>query len=98
MVAQSFVLQPFIYLPTFFAVNAYVRRWSADELERRVRSDFLPTLGRIWVFWTPAVCFAFGKLPKHQQAVFFAAFGCVWNVVLSLTTNPTKRASRTNVQ
>ena len=38
-----------------------------------------------------AVLYAFGRLPKRQQAVFFAGVGFAWNVILSLITNPIAR-------
>ena len=91
---QTFVLQPFIYLPTFYSVTTLVRRWSADEAYARVRADYWPTLTRIWLFWTPAVLYAFGRLPKRQQAVYFAGVGFAWNVVLSLISNPGPRLKR----
>ena len=93
---QSFVLQPFIYLPTFYTVTAITRHWTTDELVTRVRDTYAGTLGRIWVFWTPSVIFAFGWLPVRQQAVFFAGVGFAWNVVLSLFSNPTAHVAATS--
>ena len=92
---QSFILQPFIYLPTFYTVTALTRHWSPDELVKRVQDTYTATLGRIWVFWTPSVIFAFGWLPMRQQAVFFAGVGFAWNVVLSLFSNPTAQVAAT---
>ena len=85
---QSTVMQPFIYLPTFFAVTAVVRRWSPEQALLKVRADYVRTLQGLWIFWTPCVVYAFGRLPKRQQAVFFAGVGFAWNVVLSLISNP----------
>ena len=91
VVLQTFVLQPFIYLPTFYTTNAIVRKWSPRDAFQRARSEYLSTLTNIWLFWTPAVLYAFGRLPKRQQAVFFAGVGFAWNVILSLITNPIAR-------
>ena len=71
------------YLPTFYATNAIVRRWSAAEAVEHVRGEFVGTLTKLWLFWTPTVVFAFGALPVRRQAVFFAGIGFAWNVVLS---------------
>jgi hypothetical protein len=64
-------MQPLIYLPTFYTVTAVVRKWSLDETVRKVRSEYTTTLQSLWLFWTPCVIYAFGRLPKRQQAVFF---------------------------
>ena len=85
---QSAVLQPFIYLPMFYTVSAIVRRWSWEDARVRVSTEYASTLGRIWIFWTPAVLYAFGWLPQRQQAVFFAGVGFCWNCVLSMISNP----------
>ena len=81
---QSSVLQPFIYLPTFYSVNTLVRGWTLSEAMEHVQAEYAATLCRIWVFWTPAVVYTFARLPKHQIAVFFAGVGFAWNCVLSL--------------
>jgi hypothetical protein len=94
---QSAILQPLIYLPTFYTVTALVRGWSADEARAKVSAEYAPTLTKIWVCWTPAVLYAFGWLPKHQQSVFFAGFGFCWNVVLSLISNPQSHRDRLRV-
>jgi hypothetical protein len=85
---QSSVLQPMIYLPTFFTVTAIVRRWSPEEALCRVRQEYAPTLTRLWAFWTPSVIFAFKLLPVRQQSIFFAGIGFAWNVLLSCFSNP----------
>ena len=78
-------------------VTALVRGWSADEARAKVSAEYAPTLTKIWVCWTPAVLYAFGWLPKHQQSVFFAGFGFCWNVVLSLISNPQSHRDRLRV-
>ena len=83
VVLQSIIMQPFIYLPSFYATNALVRKWSVSETVEHVRGAYLPTLSKVWLFWTPSVVFAFGWLPVRQQAVFFAGIGFCWNCVLS---------------
>ena len=91
---QSTILQPFIYLPTFYSVTSIVRGWSPTEAYVKVREAYPGTLVRLWMFWTPCVVYTFGWLPVRQQAVFFSGVGFAWNVVLSLTqsglfaTNP----------
>ena len=60
-----------------------MRRWSVAEAAEHVRAGYADTLRRLWLFWTPSVCFAFGVLPLRLQAVFFAGVGFAWNVVLS---------------
>lgn len=85
---QSGVLQPFIYLPTFFAVTALANRNTVEQACQRVRDDYGATLGRLWLFWTPSVIFAFKLLPVRQQAVFFSGMGLTWNVILSCLANP----------
>ena len=87
---QSSILQPFIYLPTFYTVTAIVRRWTPEEAYERVRDEYPGTLLKLWMFWTPSVLYAFGRLPQRQVAVFFAGVGFAWNVVLSLIQNPTQ--------
>lgn len=81
---QSFVFQPFVYLPTFFTANALVRRWDFASAYEHARATYAGTLGRLWLFWTPPVIVAFGYLPLRRQAVFFAGVGFAWNCVLSL--------------
>lgn len=89
--AQSTVMQPFIYLPTFFGVEAAVRGRAPDAALVRARELYWPTLQKLWACWTPAVIFAFARLPTHQQAVFFAACSFAWNAVLSFVSNPEAR-------
>lgn len=88
VILQSTFLQPFIFLPTFFGINAAVRGWSLQTTAERMRRDYRPTLNFIWVFWTPAVSFAFAFLPMRQQAAFFAVYGFVWNACFSAFFNP----------
>ena len=45
---HAMVFQPLIYLPTFYAVTALVRKWSPDELVRNVRETYTSTLTRLW--------------------------------------------------
>jgi len=85
---QAGILQPIIFLPSFFSLNAVCRGWSVQTTLDRAREEYWPTLQYIWIFWTPAVTFAFGVLPMHQQAAFFAIVGFAWNACLSAFSNP----------
>ena len=82
---QSSIMQPLIYLPSFYLTNAIVRGWSFTEAVTHVQAEYAATLTRLWMFWTPTVVVAFGALPLRRQAVFFAGVGFCWNVILSWT-------------
>lgn len=90
MALQASFLQPLIFLPSYFAFNGVVRGWSRQETLERARREYWPTLQYVWVFWTPAVAFAFGVLPMRQQPAFFALVGFAWNACLSAFSNPRK--------
>ena len=64
--AQSTVMQPFIYLPTFAASR---RRCAVEHPTPRssARASH-PTLQKLWACWTPAVIFAFARLPHHGRS------------------------------
>ena len=69
-----------------------------NEAYTHVRNSYSGTLARLWLFWTPSVLYAFGRLPVRRQAVFFAGVGFAWNVVLSLIQNPTQNSDNHGVQ
>lgn len=93
MMLQATILQPLIFLPSFFTFNGIVRGWSFQHTIERARKEYWSTLRYVWAFWTPAVAFAFGVLPIRQQAVFFAFVGFMWNACLSAFSNPRKQSS-----
>jgi hypothetical protein len=88
MALQASILQPLIFLPSYFAFNGIVRGWSRQDTLDRARREYWPTLQYVWAFWTPAVAFAFGVLPMRQQPAFFALVGFAWNACLSAFSNP----------
>jgi hypothetical protein len=90
MALQASILQPLIFLPSYFAFNGVVRGWSRQDTLERARREYWPTLQYVWAFWTPAVAFAFGVLPMRQQPAFFALVGFAWNACLSAFSNPRK--------
>jgi hypothetical protein len=84
---QSFILQPLVYLPSFYATMAVFRGWSSEEVIDRVKSEYWSTLLTLWTFWTPLVVFNFKFVPLHRQSVVFAVTSFSWNVLLSFISN-----------
>ena len=88
---QTVIMQPLIYLPCFYTVNAILR--PAEWPFERIRKEYPTTYVKLAFFWLPFITYAFGVLPLHQQAVFMGGVGLTWNVILSLIANPLKARS-----
>ncbi|KAL9184956.1 hypothetical protein ACHAXT_002733 [Thalassiosira profunda] len=100
--AQFFFI-PFCYYPTFLAVVPALRAgWEAEEgfgskeANARTKELFSETASRIpstllrnWCFWLPVQFVQFNFIPMDFHVTFTAAFGVVWNAILSWSTAST---------
>ena len=95
--AQFFFI-PFCYYPTFLFMTPALRAgWEygfgseeakarQDELFSEVASKIPPTLLRNWCFWLPVQFVQFNYIPADLNVTFTAAFGVIWNAILSWST------------
>eukprot|EP00566_Odontella_aurita_P021917 CAMPEP_0113566850 /NCGR_PEP_ID=MMETSP0015_2-20120614/22951_1 /TAXON_ID=2838 /ORGANISM="Odontella" /LENGTH=230 /DNA_ID=CAMNT_0000469183 /DNA_START=288 /DNA_END=980 /DNA_ORIENTATION=- /assembly_acc=CAM_ASM_000160 len=100
LLAQFFFI-PFCYYPTFLAMvpalragleadgdffseEAVVRR---EELFGETASKIPATLVRNWFFWLPVQFVQFSFIPVDLQVTYCAAFGVIWNAILSWSTS-----------
>ncbi|KAL9184952.1 hypothetical protein ACHAXT_002729 [Thalassiosira profunda] len=100
--AQFFFI-PFCYYPTFLAMVPALRAgWEAEEgfgskeANARTKELFSETASRIpstllrnWCFWLPVQFVQFNFIPMDFHVTFTAAFGVVWNAILSWSTAST---------
>jgi hypothetical protein len=54
-----------------------------SEVYRKIPS----TLVRNWCFWLPVQFFQFSFVPSELQVTYVAAFGIIWNAILSWSTS-----------
>lgn len=100
LMAQFFFI-PFCYYPTFIFMvptlragleaggkfnspEASIRR---DALFAEVYEKIPSTLVRNWCFWLPVQYFQFNFIPTDLQVTYCAAFGVIWNAILSWSTS-----------
>ena len=95
--AQFFFI-PFCYYPTFLFMNPALRAgWEHGfgsenakvrqvELFLDIASQIPTTLLRNWCFWLPVQFVQFNFIPAELNVTFTAAFGVIWNAILSLST------------
>mmetsp|Transcript_30008 Transcript_30008/g.33641 ORF Transcript_30008/g.33641 Transcript_30008/m.33641 type:complete len:262 (-) Transcript_30008:2498-3283(-) len=89
---------PFCYYPTFLLMVPTLRAgWESEfgsdvasirqtELFRDVASKIPTTLVRNWCFWLPVQFVQFNFIPTDLQVTYAAAFGVIWNAILSWST------------
>mmetsp|Transcript_11264 Transcript_11264/g.24024 ORF Transcript_11264/g.24024 Transcript_11264/m.24024 type:complete len:258 (-) Transcript_11264:600-1373(-) len=100
--AQFFFI-PFCYYPTFLAMVPALRAgWESpngfnspeaklrqNELFTDVAGKIPSTLVRNWFFWIPVQFVQFNFIPMDAQVTYAAAFGVIWNAILSWSTAAT---------
>ena len=101
--AQFFFI-PFCYYPTFLFMTPTLRAgweygFGSEEAKTRqgqlfseVANKIPPTLLRNWCFWLPVQFIQFNFIPAELNVTFTAAFGVVWNAILSWSTATGKPA------
>jgi len=98
LVIAQFGFIPFCYYPTFLLMVPALRAgWESEfgsdeasvrqtELFRDVASKIPTTLVRNWCFWLPVQFVQFNFIPTDLQVTYAAAFGVIWNAILSWST------------
>ena len=98
--AQFFFI-PFCYYPTFLLMVPALRAgWESEggfgseeanlrreELFSETFSKIPSTLQRNWLFWLPVQFVQFNFVPVDLQVTYCAAFGVIWNAILSWSTS-----------
>jgi hypothetical protein len=89
----QFCFIPFCYYPTFLLMVPTLRAGfgpgSAEKRERltaEIVSRLPATLLRNWCFWLPVQAVQFSFIPTDLQVTYCAAFGVIWNAILSWST------------
>lgn len=109
LAAAQFFFIPFCYYPTFLLMVPALRAgWESaegfgseqffarqKELFTEVASKIPPTLLRNWCFWLPVQFVQFNFIPPEAQVTFTAAFGVIWNAILSWSTASSSPADDT---
>ena len=100
LLAQFFFI-PFCYYPTFLAMVPWLRAgleadggFGAEEVAARREELFSETASKIpstllrnWCFWLPVQFVQFSFIPVDLQVTYCAAFGVIWNAILSWSTS-----------
>ena len=106
--AQFFFI-PFCYYPTFLVMTPALRAgWEygfgsseaktrQSELFTGVASKIPSTLVRNWCFWLPVQYVQFNFIPVEYNVTFTAAFGVIWNAILSWSTASSTSSSTADV-
>ena len=98
--AQFFFI-PFCYYPTFLLMVPALRAgwesedgFGSEEANLRREQLFEDTLSKIpsvllrnWTFWLPVQFVQFNFIPVDLQVTYCAAFGVIWNAILSWSTS-----------
>mmetsp|Transcript_26632 Transcript_26632/g.57792 ORF Transcript_26632/g.57792 Transcript_26632/m.57792 type:complete len:253 (-) Transcript_26632:1537-2295(-) len=101
LLLNQFVLIPLCYYPTFlFMVPTLRAGWEAEggfgseEAKARQEELFVEVFGKIpstllrnWCFWLPVQFVQFNFVPVDLQVTYCAAFGVIWNAILSWSTS-----------
>ena len=87
MIMQHALLNPIVYVPTFFAINGCLTGQSPIEIEKKMGAEYHDTLLHLWGFWVPTTALVFRFVAERHQAVLMAAVSLVWNTMLSLLAN-----------
>jgi hypothetical protein len=89
---------PFCYYPTFLLMVPALRAgWESEfgseeasvrqkELFSDVAGKIPATLLRNWCFWLPVQFVQFNYINPDLQVTYAAAFGVIWNAILSWST------------
>jgi len=100
LLLNQFIFISFCYYPVFLAIVPFLRAgWEAeegfgsDEAKERQKELFTEVAGKIpstllrnWGFWLPVQFVQFNYIPVDFHVTFTAAFGLVWNAILSWST------------
>ena len=107
--AQFFFI-PFCYYPTFLLMVPALRAgwesedgFGSEEANLRREELFADTLSKIpsvllrnWSFWLPVQFVQFNFIPVDLQVTYCAAFGVIWNAILSWSTSSANAATEKN--
>ena len=95
LVLAQFCFIPFLYYPTYLLVVPALRTLPLDEqvatvererLQTQVLQRLPATLVRNWSFWLPVQFVQFSFIPPDMHVTYCAAFGVIWNAILSWST------------
>lgn len=101
---------PFCYYPTFLLVVPTIRAgleygFGTDDASYRQKELFTDVAGKIpttlvrnWGFWLPVQFIQFNFIPTDYQVTYAAAFGVLWNAILSWSTASSTSTSTDNVE
>jgi hypothetical protein len=87
MILQHGLLNPLVYLPSFYAINAALTGLTAEEAATKMDSEYHGTLAKLWGFWLPTTFMIFRFVAERHQAVVMSAIALVWNTLLSMIAN-----------
>ena len=83
-VFDNLVHTPFLYLPAYYAFKSVVvDETHALEGLREYYREGLVVLVACWTVWVPAQVLIFWKVPPNFRIATTAAFGTLWDVILS---------------
>lgn len=93
LAVAQFCFIPLLYYPTYLLLVPTLRSLSADDpdaerarLRQQVLGRLPATLMRNWGFWLPVQFVQFSFVPDDMHVTYCAAFGVVWNAILSWST------------
>jgi hypothetical protein len=87
MIMQHGLLNPIVYLPSFYAINSALTGLTVEEGSRKMELEYHSTLAHLWQFWIPATFVIFRFVAERHQAVVMSGIALVWNTLLSILAN-----------
>lgn len=85
VVLNQIVLGPIVVM-SVFAWNLALQN-KLDQLNDKVKRDYVPSIINGWKFWVPAASVNFWLVPLKRQVVFMSACSIVWTGYLSYASN-----------
>lgn len=75
-----------IFIAGFFSL-ALVLEGRPEDIEAKLRADWLPTMRANLTLWVPSMFVNFRYVPPQFQVLFSNCVGFFWNIYLSWATN-----------
>ena len=94
MFLDQFVHVPFIFLPIFYATDAWVCGKGMDYVRNKYESEALTTLKANWCIWVPASFLSFYAIPTHWRIPFVSLVSFVSTSVFSVLQGHFRSSTR----
>ena len=83
MFLDQFVHVPFLFLPIFYATDAWVRGEGIDYVQEKYQREALTTLKANWCIWVPASFLSFFAIPTHWRIPYVSLVSFISTSIFS---------------